>query len=176
MVGKEWMSYNVRKAVMEDVSAIANLHVNSWAVAYKGLMPESYIARFSYERRHKLWTRMVGEQLAHVFVASHDHDIVGFMCFDDLRGDDTGKIAKVSTLYVCPDFYRKGIGSLLLARCESELVRLDYEKVVLSSLESNESALRFYSSQGYQATGESNSEQLDDYILHEVELAKALLS
>lgn len=168
------MSDNVRKAVIEDVSAIASLHVNSWAVAYKGLMPESYIAQYSYDRRHKLWSKVIGAQLAHVFVAEHDNEIVGFMCFDDLRGDDTGKMAEVSTLYVRPDFYRKGVGSLLLARCELELVRLDYEKIVLSSLESNESALRFYHSQGYQATGEINSEQLDDYILYDVRLEKAI--
>ncbi|PAO27216.1 GNAT family N-acetyltransferase, partial [Vibrio vulnificus] len=35
------MKFRVRKASFEDVDKIADIHVNSWAYAYNGLMPLS---------------------------------------------------------------------------------------------------------------------------------------
>lgn len=37
------MGYTVRNAVREEAAQIAKIHVDSWQVAYKGLMPQSYI-------------------------------------------------------------------------------------------------------------------------------------
>ncbi|MDQ2195015.1 GNAT family N-acetyltransferase, partial [Vibrio sp. A14(2019)] len=37
------MKFRVRKALLSDVDKIARIHVNSWAYAYSGLMPQSYI-------------------------------------------------------------------------------------------------------------------------------------
>ncbi|EWH08043.1 putative acetyl-transferase [Catenovulum agarivorans DS-2] len=39
----------IRKASIADISAIAQIHVESWQAAYTGLMPESYIELNQYK-------------------------------------------------------------------------------------------------------------------------------
>lgn len=48
------MRYTVRNAVREEATQIAKIHVDSWQVAYKGLMPQSYIDQFTIERRERM--------------------------------------------------------------------------------------------------------------------------
>lgn len=55
------MGYTVRNAVREEAAQIAKIHVDSWQVAYKGLMPQSYIEQFTIERRERMWTRVITE-------------------------------------------------------------------------------------------------------------------
>lgn len=72
------MGYTVRNAVREEAAQIAKIHVDSWQVAYKGLMPQSYIEQFTIERRERMWTRVMTEQLAQLIVVEKQGEIVGF--------------------------------------------------------------------------------------------------
>lgn len=54
------MGYTVRNAVREEAAQIAKIHVDSWQVAYKGLMPQSYIEQFTIELRKDVDTSYHG--------------------------------------------------------------------------------------------------------------------
>ena len=42
-------SVNVRRAVLEDLPAMALVHVNGWKTAYRGMMPDELLDRLTVE-------------------------------------------------------------------------------------------------------------------------------
>ena len=36
------------------------VHVNTWRTTYQGMIPESYLARLSYQKRKERWKNMLG--------------------------------------------------------------------------------------------------------------------
>ncbi|AXX59762.1 GNAT family N-acetyltransferase [Vibrio vulnificus] len=168
------MKFRVRKALIGDIDGIAHIHVSSWAYAYNGLMPKSFIESYTFEKRQKLWSNIIERDLAVVLVAEGDEGLSGFLCFGQpktLKGTDAYDL---SSIYIDPDKIGVGIGQLLYDKCESMLRTLNAQKVSLWALDSNERALSFYTKQGFTPTGESNKEQADDVVLNDIELAKVL--
>jgi hypothetical protein len=47
----------IRRATINDARAIAEVHVKSWQVAYRGLLPEDFLQNLSVERREEQWRR-----------------------------------------------------------------------------------------------------------------------
>ena len=54
----------IREARLKDAEAIgfaarlrpiAKVHVDTWRTTYQGIIPESYIARLSYQKRKERW-------------------------------------------------------------------------------------------------------------------------
>ncbi|MBC3622164.1 GNAT family N-acetyltransferase [Vibrio metschnikovii] len=168
------MKFRVRKALLSDVDKIALIHVNSWAYAYSGLMPQSYIDSYTFEKRQKLWLNIIQRELAEVLVADCDGKLAGFLCFGQpktLKGTD---VYELSSIYIDPGKIGTGIGQSLYDECECMLRKLKARKVSLWALDSNEYALNFYIKQGFIATGEINEERTNDVVLNDIELAKEL--
>jgi len=45
----------IRRATIEDLKGIAKVHVDTWRTAYKDIIPDSYLASLSYEKRETSW-------------------------------------------------------------------------------------------------------------------------
>ncbi|WAT91340.1 GNAT family N-acetyltransferase [Vibrio parahaemolyticus] len=103
------MGYTVRNAVREEAAQIAKIHVDSWQVAYKGLMPQSYIEQFTIERRERMWTRVMTEQLAQLIVVEKQGEIVGFLSYELPNHTSEDKTALVTCCYVSPLHYGQGL-------------------------------------------------------------------
>ncbi len=76
-----------------------------------------------------------------------DEKMVGFIAGEVRNPQD---LAWIATFGVLPAFRRQGIGSALLEACEKEL---NVERVRLSVRVGNKTAIRLYSSFGYQRVG-----------------------
>jgi len=77
---------------------------------------------------------------AMVFVAEHDGEIVGVL---------RGRTERIQSLFVRGDYQRRGIGGLLVERCEQECIRQGAQRInVASTL----LAIPFYLSLGYKRT------------------------
>lgn len=50
---------SVREARLQDAEAIAQVHVDTWRTAYRGIVPEDYIAKLSYKERERRWVQML---------------------------------------------------------------------------------------------------------------------
>ena len=52
----------IRKATVEDAAEIANVHINSWREAYKGLLPQDFLDEraLNFKNRYELWKRVTG--------------------------------------------------------------------------------------------------------------------
>ncbi|WP_143873701.1 GNAT family N-acetyltransferase [Catenovulum sediminis] len=168
------MKFTIRKALMGDVDKIAQIHVNSWAYAYKGLMPQSFIESYTIEKRQKLWSSIIGHNLAEVLVADNSNGVVGFLCFGQPKKLKGTAVYELSSIYIDPDNIGNGIGQKLYNKCEQMLCESKAQSISLWVLDNNKRALNFYTKQGFTPTGEISKETANDVVLNDIELAKKL--
>ena len=50
----------IRKASVDDAAEIANVHINSWREAYKGLLPQEFLDErpLNFKNRYELWKKV----------------------------------------------------------------------------------------------------------------------
>lgn len=134
------MRYTVRDALKKEAAQIAKIHVDSWQVAYKGLMPKSYIEQFTIERRERMWARVMTEQLAQLIVVERQGEIVGFLSYELPNHTSEDKTALVTCCYVTPLHYDygQGAGSALLDELETRLLSTSVMQISLKALDTNQ--------------------------------------
>src|SRR5437870_7004792 len=70
---------SIRDATRADARAIAEIHVAAWRAAYRGLIPDDYLASLSVEKRTAFWETIIGRpgprKLA---LAELDAEMAGF--------------------------------------------------------------------------------------------------
>jgi hypothetical protein len=49
----------VREATHSDVSAMAQVHVDTWRTTYQGIVPDEFLANLSYEKRENSWHQVL---------------------------------------------------------------------------------------------------------------------
>jgi len=90
--------------------AIAHVQVDTWRTAYKGIVPDNFLDRMSYEGAQRNWQWLIDPvSAAAVYVAEDDSRVVGFAAGGVEKGKDPYK-AQLYAIYVLEEFQRKGIG------------------------------------------------------------------
>ena len=141
----------VRKATVQDASAIAVVHVRSWQVAYRGHMPDEYLDGLDVEKRVSMWRQLTQETDQIVLVAENEEgDIVGFSLLGPSRDADTdANTAEVAAIYVHPEKWKQGIGRALLSESLDQVRARKFDQLTLWVLEGNQRARSFYESFGF---------------------------
>lgn len=146
----------IRAAEVSDAGAIAAVHVASWQVAYRGLLPESVLIGLSVAGREQMWSTILGEPSPRsaVYVAARRGAVLGFASIGVSRDDDAGgDVGELNALYLQPGHWRQGIGSCLHAVAVAGLCGLGFSTATLWVLEGNDRALRFYEQSGWVEDG-----------------------
>lgn len=135
----------IRVATASDVSGIANLHTESWRIAYRGLMRDDYLDKEIYAEREAVWRdrfqRLPVNQ--YIVVAEEKGELIGFAC--TYGNDDARWGALLDNLHAAPDRKRQGIGTkLMAATAEWCLKTYPTQGLYLWVLEQNIPARRFY--------------------------------
>ncbi len=52
----------VREATVDDVPAIARVHVDIWRATYRGIVPDDFLDGLTYEGRERQWTAALGPE------------------------------------------------------------------------------------------------------------------
>jgi ribosomal protein S18 acetylase RimI-like enzyme len=177
------MLVGIREATVEDAEAIATIHVDSWQAAYRGILPEAYLANLTVTRRRVAWHHFIVAGKPRVLVAhanahADDHPraaILGWVAFGDSRdGDKDHRWAEVETLYIAPAFWRKGIGKRLIDAARHALQSAGYTNVALWVLLDNRRARAFYKRSGFVCDNSSRGVQLGGKWLTEIRYCCAL--
>ncbi|MGB2712893.1 MAG: GNAT family N-acetyltransferase [Vicinamibacterales bacterium] len=134
----------------DDADEIAALHAESWRSAYRGFLPEAFLAGPIFDERRELWVSRMRAPDPHrrgVFKAVSGRSLAGFACV--LLDADPSWGALLDNLHVKPAMKRQGIGRQLF-----EHVRWWVETTVpgtpvhLTVIEANVDARRFYERMG----------------------------
>lgn len=146
----------MRRAVPQDAAAIAAVHVRSWQVAYRGLVPDELLDALAVAQREAVWRDVLtGEQPHAVLVATEDGVVVGFCAVAapsrDADADERG--AEIGAIYVAPEAWRGGVGRALMEVALADLRAGDWREVTLWVLAENRPARDFYARFGFEPDG-----------------------
>lgn len=149
---------SIRTADRGDASAIAEVHIRCWQIAYRGLVPDQVLDHLSLSAREASWRRWLGdpEDRSFTLVATDDAGrIVGFTAAvmpgrdDDIEPDT----AEIGATYVDPESWRLGIGTALPEASLQRLRQHGYRQVTLWVFARNRSARFFYRKLGFNPDG-----------------------
>jgi len=145
----------IRPAVTEDVEAIARFHVESWRHAYRDLAPADVFEIMTVDRRHELWSRLLGHDAtgSHHIVAELDGTLVGIGGAGGATHPAYGGRGRISLLYIAPDRQRQGIGRRLMHELTVWLQCAGHTSAALSVVDGNASAIAFYDKLGGRRVG-----------------------
>ena len=138
----------VREARLEDVGAIARVHVNTWRTTYRGIIPEDYLANLSYERREKNWVQILKNSDVFLYVAvDKSEEIVGFACGGKERTGDSIYRGELQAIYILEAYQGQGIGRRLTLAIVERLAMLEIHSMLVWVLTANP-ACKFYQAMG----------------------------
>jgi ribosomal protein S18 acetylase RimI-like enzyme len=134
-----------------DAAAVGRIHVESWNVAYRGIMPDDVIARTDLAYRTLFWAERIADEDWPVFVIEEQGECVAFcqMVPSHDPDDDPARIGQITSLHVLPGRRGQGHGRLLMNHVLGEFRRRRFAAVTLWVLEGNLPARRFYEQYGF---------------------------
>lgn len=170
----------VREARLGDEGSIAEVHVRTWQAAYRGQVPDEFLASLSVERRTDAWQTIIAHSEAPartVFVLEDIGRVVGFAGVAPSRDDEAGEeIGELTAIYVLPELWGAGGGQLLMEHALGSLRQAGFSQVTLWVLDTNLRARRFYEQLGWTADGATKVDQREDFALSEVRYRRAISS
>ena len=176
----------IRVAHPQDANEIAQVHITTWQVAYRGLLRDSLLDHLSLSQRTLEWQEILARTDGQIFVYTRAKDlatgtteIVGFVAVGACRDADLQQesVGEVYALYLRPDCWGKGYGAALMTEALAQLQRQGYPRVTLWVLAGNQRAMRFYAAAGFCADGQTQEETLLGGVLaHELRYCRLLTS
>jgi ribosomal protein S18 acetylase RimI-like enzyme len=145
----------IRTATLADAAGVARVHVESWRVAYRGIMPDAKIAQMDLATRTALWAERIAVREWPVFLVEDRGQVVAFCHIipSPDADDDAKKAGHVTSIHVLPHLRSRGHGRALLNEAFAEFRRRGYTEATLWVLEGNASARRFYERLGFRTDG-----------------------
>jgi GNAT superfamily N-acetyltransferase len=140
---------SLRQATADDIPLIAKMHAQSWASAYRGMLPDTYLDHDIREERAAYWQSRIVELetgVIHVLIAELDIEPAGFVCM--IRPNEHGSV-EVDNLHALPQHKEAGAGTAMLAAAQQWARGHHASGMHLGVLEANLAAIGFYESRGW---------------------------
>jgi GNAT superfamily N-acetyltransferase len=150
------MLAEIRDAQPGDAGDIAAVHVESWRVAYRGLLPDDVLDSLSVPDRERTWSGILANPPPRtaVMLATSHAVVAGFAAMGPRRSSpadwDAGELYAI---YLRPDQQGRGIGVQLHSAVIDRLSALAFQHATLWVLDGNQRALRFYHRNGWAPDG-----------------------
>ena len=142
----------IRRAEKEDVRQIAEILVEDWQTAYRGIIDDAFLDSMSADQRYEIEIKRCQKFI----VAADGEEILGYAWLETT--DDEPADCEIIALYVRYSKRNNGIGKLLLQYAENAFRESGKKKMILWCLKENEASRRFYEKAGGEAfrTGTHN--------------------
>ena len=145
----------IRLASPCDSPDMAEVHMRSWEVAYKDIIPMDYIKEKN-ATRPALWQRIITEENTTQYVIQKGDKTIGIMCVAPPQDDDVGEdFYELHGIYLHPDYYRQGIGSKVMDFAFDKARSLGKNIMTLWVFADNTNSIKFYEKCGFIADGKT---------------------
>ena len=165
-------SLAVRRASVADARAIAEIGVRGWQAAYRGILPDDFLAGLSAAAREVAWRSLLESDEAGgapAWLAERDGCAVGFVASGPPRDSDLPlPAAEIYAIYVLPDGWRSGAGRALMSTAVDHWLARGVTTLVLWVLEANVRGRAFYEALGWEADGTSQPLDMGGFAIREV--------
>jgi len=165
----------LRPAQPDDAMAVARVHVRSWQVAYRTLLPDDYLDQLRPEDRARTYDFASLDPLKpRTIVAEEQGTIHGFATAAPSRDADLPDHGELCALYVDPDKWGQGIGMALVSAARASLFALGFRNALLWVLVGNVRAERFYRIDQWVADGRRRTDSVWGAMVNEVRYQRGL--
>lgn len=128
----------LREATIADCEEVAHMHVLAWQGSFRGVVPQAFLDRMSAVQRVEAFSQGFTAQFYRMYVAEvSDSRIVGFADFGEPRGEIEGYEGELYSIYILPEFQRRGIGQRLVQLGVQFLLANDRSSMYLLTLEAS---------------------------------------
>jgi len=125
-----------REATAADCLEVASVHVQSWKGSFAGIVPQTFLDEMSVEKRAKAFEKGFSASSYKMYLAeAPGRGVVGFADFGEPREVIDGYEGELYSIYILPDFQRKGIGERLFNLGAEYLVGIGKRSLYLLTLE-----------------------------------------
>ncbi|HET7419827.1 MAG TPA: GNAT family N-acetyltransferase [Candidatus Dormibacteraeota bacterium] len=138
----------VRRAEPDDATAIARVHVATWRTAYRGLLPDDFLASLDEAGYAERWRRTLADGADRVYVAENADRVIGFASGGRERAGEGGYSGELYAIYVLQEMQGHGHGRRLVQAVVGGLRELALRDMIVWVLRDNAPARRFYESLG----------------------------
>lgn len=145
----------IRRATSADAGTVGRIHVESWNVAYRGIMPDDVITRTDLAYRTAFWAVRIADEEWPVYLIEEQGEAVAFCQMIPTKDsdDDAARVGHITSLHVLPQLRGRGYGRMLIDHVCAEFERRGFAEVTLWVLEENRDARRFYEKHGFVLDG-----------------------
>jgi len=146
----------IREATPDDIPGIARVHVDTWRTAYRGIVPDDFLASLTYEGKESLWTLLLGHPTPKscVYVAQDEQgQIVGFASGGPIRSQNTTYKGELNAIYILESYQGRGIGRQLVSAIANSLAQNGMTSMLIWVFADNPACL-FYERLGGQKVDE----------------------
>ena len=137
---------SVRVATFNDIRAITKVHISSRVSAYRETLKSVEMELHQLDDFEKRWQARLLSNTNLVYVVELNQKIVG------VAAVNISDQPLMSHLYIAPDFWGKGAGTLLCNEIFSKLQKQQYQLVYVWVIK-NARAELFYRKMGFSTTG-----------------------
>ena len=141
----------IRPAEESDALGVAQVHVQTWQTAYRGLVPDEYLDALSVEKRKIAWSETIRKQTPELWISESNSVLTGWVAFGPSRDAAAApSTAELEAIYVMPAYWGTGTGRGLWLAARKRLVERQFARATLWVLTQNVRAIRFYAAAGFQ--------------------------
>ncbi|MBE9051857.1 GNAT family N-acetyltransferase [Nostocales cyanobacterium LEGE 11386] len=147
----------LREAHFNDVTRIAQIHIDTWRTTYRGIIPEDYLAQLSYKKREQGWQQILSQaavqgQFTYV-VENQAGQVIGFANGGPERKGNPLYKGELNAIYILDSYQQQGIGRQLVRMVVKRLAQVDIHSMLVWVLADNP-ACKFYQALGGQKVDE----------------------
>ena len=135
----------IRNATAEDARQIAEILVEDWQIAYRGIIDSAYLDAMSVEERY----RRESQRYQQYTVAAEGDEILGFS-WNEMNGDEAAD-CEIIALYVRYAKRNSGIGRALFRHSIEVFRAAGKKRMIVWCLKENAEARKFYEKMGGKA-------------------------
>lgn len=146
----------IRPATLTDAYCISRVQVETWRSAYRGIVPDAYLAGLSTEQRALRWRERLSTS-ERILVAELNGEVVGFVSGGAVHEQFEGYDAELHAIYLLERSQRTGIGTNLLIELARRLDEAGFKSMLVWLFEANR-ASRFYEKLGAARIGAKERE------------------
>jgi len=156
--------------------AVARVHVRSWQVAYRNLIPDAYLDQLRPEERAQRYTfGSPDPTIPWTLVAEEAGAILGFATTSPTHDVDLPGYGELCGFYVDPDRWGIGIGRALISAARARLLDLGFRQAALWVLAGNVRAECFYRSDGWAPDGQHRTDETRGFRIDELRYQRTLV-
>jgi ribosomal protein S18 acetylase RimI-like enzyme len=148
------MAITIRPATLDDARGIAEVHVRGWQIGYRDYFSTEFLAALSVDERELRWREgTLRDSSITLLVAVESDRVIGFTSYGLNHDALPPTVGEMYALYVDPEHWNRGAGTMLITASEAGLADARYESAVLWTLGPNQRTRAFYERRGWRSDG-----------------------